>query len=452
MGVSKNLGLASLSAYLGAISFGYTIGYSSPALPDMESSGLTKNNPDLASWFGSLVTVGAMIGGPIGGWLLEKIGRKKTLIVSQFPFIVGYVLIYFGDHSSRSLLCGRFLTGTGSAIVMVVSPVYVAETATKELRGMLGSGVQLFITVGIFLSYLFGLYFSWKSLALIALIIPLMSLIIIPYVPDSPRYYLLSKSRTEAMRALQWLRGPHENVEDECNEIAESLPHPDDQVSWSDLTKAELIKPLRVSVGLMVFQQLSGINAVMFYTVSIFKSAGLGDKSTFATMIVGGMQVLATFVACLVMDKYGRRKLLVIAGTGMSLTCFTFGYYFYVTTGKAGENPLSWLPVFCLVMYIVSFSMGWGPIPMLVMSEIFPVKARGMAGAITAFSNWFTGFWVTKEFDLFQFLLGQHGIFCLFGILCVLGVIFVLKFVPETKGKSLEDIELYFLGRAIRGI
>lgn len=202
----------------------------------------------------------------------------------------------------------------------------------------------------------------------------------------------------------------------------------------------------------MFFQQCSGINVVMFYTVSIFQSAGYKDNAEMATMLIGLVQVLATAIACHFMDRAGRRQLLFISSAGMTLTCCTLGYYYHlINSNPTQATSVSWLALASLVVYIAAFALGWGPIPMLVMSEIFPVKARGAASAITTAANWTLAFVVTKEFPFLVDTIGQTATFWLFGLSCLISAGFVWRYVPETKGKSLEDIELYFMGRAMRG-
>ncbi|KAK2151651.1 hypothetical protein LSH36_356g06018 [Paralvinella palmiformis] len=445
---NRNLYYASSCSYMATVSFGFVIGYSSPALPQMTASGgpLDENS---ASWFGSLATIGGMIGCPLAGWLVERAGRKGALMMTALPYLVGWSMIMVcGDIG---MLClGRMLTGLGCGMATVCCPMYVAETSTKELRGMLGSGVQLSITAGILLVYVAGMAVGWRSLAFIAFCIPLCALVMTLKLTDTPRYYLARGRKQEAVRALSWLRGVGADVEDECRDMEESLDADAEQVSWRDFCKQELYLPLRVSIGLMIFQQLSGINVVMFYTVSIFQSAGYKESGNLATVAVGAVQVVGTLVACAFMDRAGRRLLLFISGLGMTLTCFTMGYYYHqMQLSPATASNLSWLALASLIVYVVAFSVGWGPIPMLIMSEIFPVKARGSATAVASVSNWCFAFFVTKEFSTLQSMLGQHGVFWLYSFCCALGMAFVWRLVPETKGKSLEDIELYFLGKAI---
>ena len=331
-------------------------------------------------------------------------------------------------------------------MVIVVAPVYISEISRKESRGMLGSGVQLGITIGILLSYVLGMYCTWRTLALLAALVAVVQLVQNLRIKDTPRYLLMSGRKPEALQALAWLRGPVADIDDECRDMEENLPDKNDVFTLSELTQPQLLAPLKVSIGLVVFQQLTGINAVMFFTVSIFESAGY-ENGQLATVVVGLVQVVFTFLACFLMDKAGRRLLLLVAGLGMTVSCLLLGYYYHALANKAGDG-LSWLALTSVVCYIIAFSLGWGPIPMLVMSEIFPVKARGAASAISTSLSWTASFILTNQFAALQATVGAYGAFWLFAFFCCLGTMFVFKMVPETKGKSLEDIELYFLGRA----
>lgn len=165
--------------------------------------------------------------------------------------------------------------------------------------------------------------------------------------------------------------------------------------------------------------------------------------------MIGAVQVCGTAVACIIMDRYGRRKLLVIAGSGMMVSCIGLGVYYKLSSvGSTDVYDLAWLAAGSLICYILAFALGWGPIPMLLMSEIIPSRARGTASAVTTVTNWVFAFIVTKSFSSLQDIMGLSGTFWLFGACCMLAVLFVIRFVPETKGKSLEDIELFFIGHS----
>ena len=445
-GSVRNMLFCTICACLGALNFGFTIGYSSPAIPSMVKHGvLLEENAGL---FGSLMTVGALIGGPVAGWFVEKMGRKRTILLSALPFFLGYGSLVSAQSVSY-LYVGRFLTGIGSGMITVCVPMYVAEIATKSRRGVLGSCVQLFIVLGIFLAYCLGLDKEWKEMAHIALLPVVLSAVAACLIPETPRWLLARNRKVDARHALSAVRDAHADVQEELRDIEEGLDTRE-EMSWSEFFgREELKRPLFLCVVVMVCQQVSGINAVMFYTVSIFSTA-IPEYAYAATVFIGLVQVIATLIACLLMDHTGRRKLLIVAGSVMAVTLFCFGLYYNLAAGDVFPQFLKvWIPVVCLTCYIIGFSLGWGPVPMLVMSEIFPARGRGMAAAVAILCNWLTAFFVTKEFQTLQTTLGQDGVFYFFSICCMFGVWFVWKFLPETKGKSLEDIELYFLGRSV---
>ncbi|XP_013398228.1 solute carrier family 2, facilitated glucose transporter member 8 [Lingula anatina] len=443
-GTVKNLIVASVAACLGAVAFGFSIGYSSPAVSQMQKEGMMDKYQ--AAWFGSLLSIGGICGGPVAGWTIEKFGRRNTLMLTAVPFTLGWLLIVWPGQLLL-LYVGRLLTGFGGAMITVVGPVYVAEVSTKELRGMLGSGIQLGITLGILDVYTLGMFFKWTNLALISIIPGAACAILMYFMPESPRYLLANNRKSEAMASLQFLRGPHTDVQEECSDIEEGLESQDQKLSFEELwTNASIYRPLKVGIGLMVFQQMSGINVFMFFSVSIFENAGFKEMSEYASVVIGGVQVVFTVLACIIIDRAGRRPLLIFAGAGMSISCLTFGWYFHAVAGGTPAASLSWLALGSLIVYIIAFSLGWGPVPMLVVSEIFPTKAKGTATGIAVFVNWFFGFVCTKYFANLQDMLGDAGSFWFFGVFCVAGFLFSWKYVPETRGKSLEDIELYFVG------
>ncbi|KAL8623381.1 hypothetical protein ACOMHN_060251 [Nucella lapillus] len=444
-GSIRNMVLCTLLACIGALNFGYTIGYSSPAIPSMIRHGVLREED--SGWFGSLMTIGALFGGPIGGWLIEKQGRKRTIFLSSLPFLFGYGSLIVAQ-SVTYLYIGRFLTGVGSGMVTVCVPMYIAEIATKSRRGVLGSCVQLFVVIGICLAYILGRDKEWKEMANAALLPAVLSAVAVVLIPETPRWLLAQNRKVDARKALAAVRDAHADVQDELRDIEEGLDT-QDEMSWSEFFgREELKRPLFLCLVIMVCQQFSGINAVMFYTVSIFNAA-IPEMAYAATVLIGIVQVIATLVACFLVDHAGRKKLLIMAGSVMAFNLFLFGLYFRLSAQKSLSPILTtWLPVVCLTFYIVGFSLGWGPIPMLIMSEIFPARGRGTAAAIAIFFNWLTAFFVTKDFMTFQNVLGQDGVFYFFSMCCVFGVWFVWKYLPETKGKSLEDIELYFLGRS----
>lgn len=444
VGTPWRLFFSTTCALFGPLSFGYVIGYSSPAIPQLEKEQLLVGVQ--SGWFGSLMTLGALIGGPLGGLCIEKFGRRAAMKIAAAPFLLGWILIFSGSNA-MAFFAGRFFCGFGSGLVTVCVPVYVAEISTSSLRGTLGAGVQLSITIGILAAYASGLHLTWSNMALIGMVLAAVQFAALHFIPETPRWLLMNSTKLEAVLALHQIRHQHADCEDECRDIEEGLDVKE-TFTWSEFSKPELSKPLIISVMIMIFQQFSGINAVMFYTVSIFKNAGLENSET-ATVLIGFVQVIGTLVACVLMDRTGRRKLLIIAGSVMSLSCFMFSWYYYKVNNGSSPASMGALAVTSLVMYIIGFSLGWGPIPMLIMSEIFPSRVRGAASAIAIFTNWSCAFIVTKEFLLIQDTVGPAITFSMFACSCFISVLYVWKKVPETKGKSLEDIELFFLGKSM---
>jgi len=268
MGGLRNQIYSAICGYLGAVSFGYVIGYSSPALPQMV---MFENDAAGASWFGSIVTLGGIVGSVFAGWFLQRCGRRSALLLAAFPFILGWLLICIGV-TVNGLCAGRFLTGIGAGAALVVVPMYVAETAFKDMRGMLASGVQLFIAVGILLVYALGLAFSWRQLAAIGMIIPVLAFILGLRSAESPRFLFDNGHRAEAVATLTWLRASAAVAEEECRDMEESASGFATRASLTDLfRRPELFRPFTIGLMALVFQQLCGINDIIFYTVSIFQ-------------------------------------------------------------------------------------------------------------------------------------------------------------------------------------
>ena len=224
-------------------------------------------------------------------------------------------------------------------------------------------------------------------------------------------------------------------------------PAHQENMTFREFFQPSIMRPFFISMSLMFFQQFSGINAMMFYCATIFIKAGL-DNSTFVSIFIGLVQFLSSVISCFIMDRAGRRFMLLSASTGMLISCVSMGTYFYMTNNilNKASTPLdiSWLAVTSLAVYIVAFAIGWGPCPWLMMSEIFPVSARGKASGIATFFNWLNSFIVTKAFSYMLASLTPAGTFWFFAFVLLLSLVFVYTYVPETKGKTLEEVQQYF--------
>ncbi|XP_034651607.1 facilitated trehalose transporter Tret1 isoform X1 [Drosophila subobscura] len=446
--------LAALSVSLGSLVVGFVSAYTSPALVSMTNGNITsfEVTAQAASWVGGIMPLAGLAGGIAGGPFIEYLGRRNTILATAIPFIVSSLLIACAVNVAM-VLAGRFLAGFCVGIASLSLPVYLGETVQPEVRGTLGLLPTAFGNIGILLCFVAGTYMDWSMLAFLGAALPVPFLVLMFLIPETPRWFVSRGREERARKALTWLRGKEADVEPELKGLMRSQADADRQGSQNkmlELLKRNNLKPLSISLGLMFFQQLSGINAVIFYTVSIFKDAGSTIDGNVCTIIVGVVNFLATFIATLLIDRAGRKILLYVSNIAMIITLFVLGGFFYCKAHGPDVSHLGWLPLSCFVIYILGFSLGFGPIPWLMMGEILPSKIRGSAASVATAFNWSCTFVVTKTFqDMIDFM-GAHGAFWLFGSICFIGLFFVILYVPETQGKTLEDIERKMMGRVRR--
>ncbi|XP_062086404.1 sugar transporter ERD6-like 7 [Humulus lupulus] len=424
-------------AVCGSYEFGTCAGYSSPTQTAIRKD--LNLSLDEYSLFGSILTSGAMIGAITSGPIADCVGRKWAMRVYTAFCVAGWLCIYFAQ-GVLPLNLGRLATGYGMGAFSYVVPIFIAEIAPKNLRGSLTAANQFMICGGVSVSFIIGNVLSWRTLALVGLIPCAVLLFGLFFIPESPRWLAKTGRHKDFEVSLQKLRGKNANISQEAAEIQdyittlENLP----KAKILDLFQKRYQRSVTIGIGLMVCQQFGGINGVCFYTSSIFESAGF--SASLGTTIYAILQIVVTGLGAVVVDKLGRKPLLLISGSGLVLGCILPAFSFYFKVHELALKAVPILAVTGILVYIGSFSIGMGAVPWVVMSEIFPINIKGQAGSLATLVNWF-GAWLCSYSFNFLMSWSSYGTFILYGAINVLGILFIIIVVPETKGKTLEQIQ-----------
>ncbi|XP_055850401.1 facilitated trehalose transporter Tret1-like [Episyrphus balteatus] len=438
--------LTALNANLVNVAFGTCLGWSSPIVPKLNTH--TEDSPlkfpitkEEEGWITSIITLGSLstciIGGPLGG----LIGRKWTLLVGSMFFTASFILMMVATEVWFIYL-GRLMQGFGAGLCVATLPLYVGEIATDDVRGALGSLMALNLLGGILYVYCIGPYVSYIALQWFCIAIPILFLVIFPFMPESPYFYAARNQRPEGIKSLQFLRGQKASqVEAEMTKVQKNV----DEAKSRKGKLTDVIcnrgyrKALFICCGLLTLQQLTGTSVVTFNSQSIFSSAKSTLDPAIATIILGVVQLFSNLITPFVVDRSGRKIVLLISACGMCVSLVALGTFFYIQAfGDA--TGIEWLPVPALIAFNVLYSFGFGPLPWAVLGEIFPLNIKPIGTSIACVCAFITGFVVTRWFPELN-ALGPYYAFWIFGSLCIVALLFVIFVMFETKGLSLQQIE-----------
>jgi MFS transporter, SP family, galactose:H+ symporter len=432
--------IASVAA-LGGLLFGYDTGVISGALLFIRQDlGLS---PTMQGIVVGIVLAGAMIGAAGAGSLSDRFGRRRVILGAALLFVAGACSSAVTTGLTL-LLIGRFLVGLAIGIASMLTPLYLAEISPARDRGAVVSLNQLCITLGILVSYLVGFALAhadegWRWMLGVGALPGLILWVGMLFLPESPRW-LAGHGRTgDAATVLEHLRGSAA-ITAELNDLRTDIAREGQlHANWTELLSARLRIPLIIGVGLAMFQQITGINTVIYFAPEIFQSAGLSSAATsiLATAGVGAVNVIMTIVSIRLIDRLGRRQLLFWSLGGMAVTLLVLAGAFY--GGASGQ--LAWISLASVAIYVGFFAIGLGPVFWLLISEIFPLALRGRAMSLATVANWGFNFIVSVTFLDLVGALGSAGAFLIYAILSLGALAFVAAMVPETKGFSLEQIE-----------
>ena len=429
--------------------FGYDQGVISGALQGIRTTfGLSVPMVQVVT---SWVTLGALAGSLASGELGDRIGRKRTVLIAGALFTLGAVVQWMAPDTTI-LVAGRLIIGVGVGVAAVAAPLYAAELAPARLRGRFVSGYQLAITVGIFLAYLIDGWLSegsWRVMLGAAAVPGLALLLVALIAPESPRWLMMVHRRADAAIGMRRIQ-PGSRTKQHLDAIERALRQDAGRASWRAVFHREWRRPLLVGVGLAVFQQITGINAIIYYANQIFASAGFiteASRMTVTTWAIGGVNMLATLIAIGFIDRLGRRKLLLAGLLGMAASLVVVGAAFrFIAQGghamaSAGPGAAGIVTIAALVAFIVCFAFSLGPVTWTVINEIFPAHIRGRGVALATAVNWGSAFLVSQCFLSLVGTIGTSMTFWMFAAFCVIGWVWIYYRVPETRGQSLEQIQ-----------
>lgn len=433
---------AAVIAAIGGLLFGYDTGVISGAVLFIKSD--LHAGPAAQEWIVSVLLLGAMLGALISGYAADRMSRKWVKVVSGSIYVIGALGCAF-SVSVPMLIAFRFLLGISVGTASFVSPLYISEVSPPRVRGGLVSFNQLAVTTGILIAYIVDFAFkdvpgNWRWMLGVAVIPGAALAIGMLTVPHTPRWLVMRGRQDEAREVLERLRSSDEDADVDAE--LEEIRRANDKESSSrirDLFGPKIRPMLIVGLALAVFQQVVGVNTVIYYAPTILSGVGLTRSSSITqTVFIGTTNVVFTIVAVMLIDKVGRRKLLLTGTAGLSLALVALALYFLVPTIR---QDAGFIPIVGLIGYMAFFAIGLGPVFWLMISEIFPVGVRSKAMSASTIANWLANFVVAGTFLTLSGAITRQGTFFLYAALGAVAFVFFAARVPETKGRSLEQIQ-----------
>lgn len=461
-GISSQL-FPALIVNLAAISSGLSLAYSAIVLPQLkpyldhqhsDHTGFYRPftiNEEEGSWIASVFGIGAIFGGFASGFLGSKVGRRKALFIMTIPDIFGWILIASSANLEMMLL-GRFLCGFAASGYSPTIQVYIAEIAQPQHRGWISGITVPTLGLGSLLAYSLGAVISWHWLAMIGAIFPLLLIPGLLFLSDSPYWYMLNNQEKKALQVMERFRSSDANALAELLAISDSLRQPDDD---QDMTLKESLlkimhrqyrKPFLLLNFLFLLMSFSGKFAISFYAVEIFHDASGRLNEYYSAIIVGFIKLCGSLLYIPAIKHFSRRTLLCCSSfvMGISLSILGLAMYYNKKQSLLELSQLDWLPLACVIVYMIADPLGLGSIPFLYTAEFYPSFMRSLLSGITVGLSNIEMFLVVKTFPNMNHIVGHHGTFWFYASVCFIAVVFTYFFIPETKGKTLQEIEGFF--------
>lgn len=418
---------------------GTTIGWASPA-QHLVMDQLDISAEKFSIFVASIMPVGAAVSMIVMALGYDRLGPKWSMIIIAPIYTVGWILLAFANNLGF-YTTARFFCGFCGAVFCVAAPNYTAELAEASIRGFLGALFQLMICTGIAIAYALGEAKNLYILSVPFATIPILLAVLIFFLPETPVHLLRRGKEDKARAALQFYRGPNYDVEPEMKEMHQYIEKGDEN-AWVVFKKKASIKASLMLLVLHVGQQLSGINAVMFFAHEIFEQAGSDLSAGISSIILGVVQIVATAICTVVVDRLGRKILWFFSISTMIVCLILLGIFFLIkeyNPDKAKDAGI--LPLMSLCVYLVGFSLGSGPLPWVMLGELLPNQVKAFVGPVITGINWLMAFVVTVSFIWIVDKIGAPAVYFTFAILQVFTLIFIILVLIETKNKTLEQIQ-----------
>ncbi|XP_050531568.1 facilitated trehalose transporter Tret1-like isoform X3 [Daktulosphaira vitifoliae] len=394
--------------------------------------------------YGSVFGIGAAFGALPAGTVAKIFGRCKSMVIFELFMCLGWLFLTI-PRAVWMLIVGRILQGIGVGALCAVIPSYVGEISQASVRGRLGSMFQGLTVVGIMFAYVAGAFLPYVFFNAACCVWAVSHIVGVLLIPESPYYFLSKNMDDKAALALKKLRGTNADTTQELAEIKKASEEQtrSEKMSFFEVMSSKVNRrALYIGVGCMFFQQASGINVVVFYMTGIFEDTGSNINPKKAAIIVSAVQLLMTFITMLVIDKAGRRKLLIFSGVMMGISHIILAhYYFHYERNPLLSESIAWIPLVSIAMFISAFALGFGPIPWVVMGEIFSNEVKPYGTSIATAINWLLVFLVTYSAEYLAKIVGNGGTFLIFGLFCWIAAVFSLVLVPETQNRTLAEIQ-----------
>jgi len=430
---------------LGGLLFGYDTGVISGAILFIkEDFGLS---PFMQGAVVAALLLGAMLGAAFAGPMSDRLGRRRLIIVAAITFTVG-ALGAAAAPNAGTLVAARFVLGLAVGSAALVVPLYLSEIAPTQIRGAIASLNQMMIVIGILAAFIVNAILAssgdWRLMLGLAAVPSLILLFGMFFMPETPRFLVRTGEEGEAREVLEEVTQDGARRDETPERKIEEIHEVEEEEGGLRLLREAWVRPaLVVAIGLAVFQQFIGINTIIYYAPTTLTSVGFGPESAiYANLVIGTLNVLMTVVAIRIIDRVGRKPMLLAGLVGMvlSLTVLGLSSELLATPNSAGD-PAAVITLICLAGFIVSFAATWGPVVWVMLPEVLPLNVRGTAMGVAVFLHWGANFLVSQSFPVMLDSWGPGPVFLGYAVIGVLAFLFVKALVPETKGRSLEQIE-----------